>query len=310
MKVFVTGGTGAIGRHVIPALVSEGHTVSALVRTSEKAAGLTEQGATPVSVSIFDTSALAAAVAGHDAIANLATAIPPVTRFMRAKAWHDNDRIRTEGSAAVVDAAIAAGVGRFVQESVSMLYQDRGSAWIDEDVPVDEYPLARGNLAAEANANRFSASGGTGTVLRFDWFYGPGATHSEQMLAMARRHIGSILGPPESYVSSIHMADAATAVVAALGAPAGTFNVVDDEPLTKGDYANAMAAAAGKPMWVRGPGRAAMLFGDRLTSLTRSLRVSNARLRETTGWVPRYPSAREGWMATARIQDRAPAPAV
>ena len=117
MKVFVTGGTGAIGRHVIPALVSEGHTVSALVRTSEKAAGLTEQGATPVSVSIFDTSALAAAVAGHDAIANLATAIPPVTRFMRAKAWHDNDRIRTEGSAAVVDAAIAAGVGRFVQES-------------------------------------------------------------------------------------------------------------------------------------------------------------------------------------------------
>jgi len=99
-------------------------------------------------------------------------------------------------------------------------------------------------------------------------------------------------------------------VVAALGGPAGTFNVVDDEPLTKRDYATALAAAAGKAMWVRGPGRAAMLFGDRLTSLTRSLRVSNARLRETTGWVPRYPSAREGWMATARIQDRAPAPAV
>jgi nucleoside-diphosphate-sugar epimerase len=310
MKVFVTGGTGAIGGHVIPALISEGHTVSALARTPEKAAVLAEQGATAVLVSIFDRSALTMAVAGHDAIANLATAIPPTTRFMRARAWQENDRIRTEGSAAVVDAAIAAGVPRVVQESVSMLYRDRGSSWIDEDMPVDEYPLARANLAAEANLNRFSAGGGTGTVLRFGWFYGPGAAHSEQMLGMARRHIGSVLGPPESFLSSIHLVDAAAAVVAALRAPAGTFNVVDDEPLTKRDYATALAAAVGKNMWVRGPGRAAMLFGDRLTSLTRSLRVSNARLRGITGWEPRYPSAREGWIAAARMVERVPATAV
>jgi nucleoside-diphosphate-sugar epimerase len=310
MKVFVTGGTGAIGGHVVPALIGAGHTVSALARTPDKAAALTEQGATAVSVSIFDRSALTATLAGHDAVVNLATAIPPMTRFMRTKAWHDNDRIRTEGSAALTDAAIAAGVGRIVQESVSMLYRDCGSSWIDEDAPVDDYPIARGNLAAEASANRFSAGGGTGIVLRFGWFYGPGATHSEQMLGMARHHIGSILGPPDGYVSSIHMVDTAAAVVAALGAPAGTFNVVDDEPLTKRDYATALAAAAGKAMWVRGPGRAAMLFGDRLTSLTRSLRVSNARLRSTTGWEPRYSSAREGWMATARILERVPAIAV
>jgi nucleoside-diphosphate-sugar epimerase len=310
MKVFVTGGTGAIGGHAIPALISAGHTVSALARRPDKAAALAEQGATPVLVSIFDRSALTAAVAGHDAIVNLATAIPPTTQFMRASAWKDNDRIRTEGSAAVVDAAVAAGVHRVVQESVSMLYSDRGSSWIDEDAPVDEYPLARANLAAEASVNRFSAGGGTGTVLRFGWFYGPGAAHSEQMLAMARRHIGSVLGPPESYVSSIHLVDAAAAVVAALSARAGTFNVVDDEPLTKRDYATALAAAVGKKMWVRGPGRVAMLFGDRMTSLTRSVRVSNDRLRSTTGWEPRYPSAREGWIPTARILERVPAAAV
>jgi nucleoside-diphosphate-sugar epimerase len=229
---------------------------------------------------------------------------------MLAKAWKDNDRIRTEGSSAVVDAAIAAGVGRVVQESVSMLYRDRGSSWIDEEMPVDEYPIARANLAAEANVDRFSAHGGTGTVLRFGWFYGPGASHSEQMLALARHHIGSVVGLPEGYVSSIHMVDAAAAVVAALGAPGGTFNVVDDEPLTKLDYATALAAAVGKKMWVRGPGRAATLFGDRLTSLTRSLRVSNARLRSATGWEPRYPSAREGWIATAGILEGVPVTAV
>lgn len=299
MKVFVTGGTGAIGRHVIPTLVGQGHTVTALARSPEKAAVLTRQGAKPVSVSLFDRSALTAAFSGHDAIANLASAIPPVTQFLRARAWRDSDRVRAEGSAVVVDAALAAGVGRVVQESVSMLYPDRGASWIDEDVPVDSYPMARANLAAEANANRFSKAGGVGTVLRFGWFYGPGATHSEQMLTQARYHLGLVLGAPDGYVSSIHVADAAAAVAAALAAPAGPFNVVDDEPLTKRAYAQARAAATGKAMWLRGPGRAALLLGDRLTSLTRSLRVSNTRFQTATGWAPRYPSAREGWMATA-----------
>jgi putative NAD(P)-binding protein len=101
-----------------------GASVSALVRTPEKAAALTKQGAKAVSVSIFDRSALTAVIAGHDAIANLTSAIPPVAQLMRAKAWRDNDRVHTEGSTAVVDAALAAGVGRVVQESVSMLYPD------------------------------------------------------------------------------------------------------------------------------------------------------------------------------------------
>jgi nucleoside-diphosphate-sugar epimerase len=59
-------------------------------------------------------------------------------------------------------------------------------------------------------------------------------------------------------VSSIHLADAAAAVVAALHGPIGTFNVVDDEPLTKREYAEALANAAGKTMWLRGPGRAGL----------------------------------------------------
>jgi nucleoside-diphosphate-sugar epimerase len=305
VKVFVAGGTGAIGGHTIPALVREGHTVTALARTPEKADALAAHGATPVSVSLFDPSELAAVFAGHDAVVNLATAIPPITRFMSAKAWKNNDRVRAEGSTAVVDAALAAGVGRVVQESVSMLYRDHGASWVDEDAPTDRYPMARGNLAAEAKAHRFSEAGGTGIVLRFGWFYGPGATHSEQMFAQARHHIGLVLGPPASYVSSIHVADGAAAVAAALRAPAGIFNVVDDEPLTKREYADALARAAGATMWLRGPGRAALIFGDRITSLTRSLRVSNARLKNATGWAPRYPSAREGWIATAAALNQA-----
>lgn len=291
MRVFVTGGTGAIGRHAIPALVGAGHTVTALARTPAKAAALADQGAAAVTVSLFDRGALAEAFEGYDAVVNLATAIPPMWRFMSSKAWAENRRVRSEGSAVVVYAALEAGVGRLIQESVAMVYHDSGGSWIDESAPVDDYPLAQSNFAAEANTHLFTAAGGIGVVLRFGWFYGPGATHSEQLLAMARRHVGMVLGPAEGYVSSIHVADAGAAVAAALHAPAGTYNVVDDEPMTKRDYVEAVARAAGSDLWVRGPGRGALLFGDALTSLTRSLRVSNGRFKEATGWTPRHPRA-------------------
>ena len=233
MQVFVTGGTGAIGRPAVAALVGAGHSVSALARTPDRAAALEAQGARPVAVSLFDREGLALAFAGHDAVVNLATAIPPTSQFMRQSAWADNQRIRTEGSAAVVDAALAAGVDTLVQESVVMVYPDRGAEWIDEDVPPDRYPMAEGNLAAEANARRFTGAGGRGMVLRFGWFHGPGAAHSEELLALARRHVATMLGPADGFVSSIHVADGGAAVAAALAAPAGTWNVVDDEPLTK-----------------------------------------------------------------------------
>jgi nucleoside-diphosphate-sugar epimerase len=289
------------GGYAVPALVAAGHEVSALARTPGKAKLLQDEGVTPVEVSLFDTAALGEAFGGHDAVVNLATAIPPTSKFMSSRAWAANQRVRTEGSAAIVDAALAAGVGRVVQESVSMLYADGGANWLDEDAPTDRYPMAEGNHAAEANTGRFRDARRAGVVLRFGWFYGPGAAHSEQMLAQARHHLILTLGDPDGYQSSIHLADASAAVVASLSVAGGVYNVVDDEPLTKRDLAAALAAAAGRTPWVRGPGRAARIFGDHLTSLTRSVRVTNTRLRSTSDWAPRYPSAREGWTATAEV---------
>ena len=142
--------------------------------------------------------------------------------------------------------------------------------------------------------DRFSEAGGVGVVLRFGWFYRPGAKHSEEIFALARRHIAILIGPATSYVSSLHVADGGVAIVAALGVGGGTYNVVDNEPLTKRGYADALCAAAGNAAWLRVPGRLALLLGDRSMSLTRSLRVSIARFREASGWTPMYPSAREG----------------
>lgn len=306
MKVFVTGGTGAVGREAVGALVRRGHHVTALARSDAKASWLTAAGATPVRVSLFDRPGLERAFTGHDAVANLASALPPTNRFVWPGAWKENDRVRSVGSATVASAALAAGVPRLIQESVAMLYPDGGDEWITEATPPDRYPMAEANLAAEASAHGFAAAGGIGVVLRFGWFYGPGATHSEEFLALARRHLTITMGRPETFVSSIHVVDAGEAVACALDAPSGDFNIVDDEPLTKRSYADALERAAGTATWVRAPGRLALLLGNRTTSLTRSLRVSNRQFADATGWSPRYPSAREGWIATAEELPRSP----
>jgi nucleoside-diphosphate-sugar epimerase len=242
---------------------------------------------------MFDRAALTHAFLGQDAVVNLASALPSTVQFIRRGAWRGNNRVRIAGSTNVVDAALEAGVPRLLQESVSLLYPVRGDAWVDESVPPDEFPASRGNLAAERNAGRFTDSGRSGAVLRFGWFIGPGARHAEQFVTMAHWRVAPTLGAPRSYISSIHLDDAARAVVDALGAPPGTYNIVDNEPLTKIDFADALSQAVGRRAWIRGPGRAAPLFGDRLTSLTRSIRVSNQLFRRTTGWLPRYGSARE-----------------
>ncbi|MBD0860523.1 NAD-dependent epimerase [Gordonia sp. zg691] len=204
---------------------------------------------------------------------------------------------------ALVAAAVAAGVPRVLQESVAMVYVDSGHRWIDEKFPVEHYPIAAGNHAAEASAHRFTGSGGAGVVLRFGMFYGAGAAHSEQLMALARRRIGFRAGRPDAYVSSIHLADAADAVVSALQVDSGTYNIVDDQPVTKRHHTEVMAGAVGTRPVVTGPGRGALLLGERTTSLTRSLRVSNKRFRSASGWRPRYPSVQEGYAQMARQLD-------
>lgn len=118
MKVFVTGATGAIGRPTVPLLTAAGHEVTAVVRSPEKRAQVEAAGAAGVEVDLFDAAAVRQAVAGHDAVVNLVTNIPPMTQAGRPSAWATNDRLRREASAHLVDGAIAAGAARLVQESI------------------------------------------------------------------------------------------------------------------------------------------------------------------------------------------------
>jgi nucleoside-diphosphate-sugar epimerase len=296
MRVFVAGSTGVLGRRAVAGLVAAGHEVTAAVRSPEKAALARSLGATPVEVGLFDPDGLRAAVAGHDAVCNLATHIPPLTRAANPGAWDENTRIRSEAANNLVDAALAAGASVYVQESIAFLYGDHGDRAIDAaSTPIVETAFTEPVRNAEAAAARFAAGGGRGIVLRFGAFNAPDSEQTLTVARSARRGLAIDPGAADGYFPAITADDAATAVVAALTAPAATYDIVDDEPLQRRDGRAALAAAVGRQRLHVMPSARKVVgpLGD-------SQRVSNRRFRDATGWAPRTPSLREGWPATVR----------
>jgi nucleoside-diphosphate-sugar epimerase len=309
MRVFLTGATGVVGRRLVPLLIRQGHLVTAVVRSPEKKAAVARAGATPAAVGLFDRNALDAAVRRHDAVVNLATHIPASSwKMLRRSSWAENDRIRREGSSNLADAAIAAGVSRFVQESFAPVYPDRGDQWIDEDVPTEPVSYNRSLLDAERAAARFTASGRSGVVLRFGAFYGPDAVQLADAVRLVRRGWAPLPGRPGSYISSVSHDDAASAAASALIAAPGVYNVVDDEPVTHREYFDSLAAVIGAPRPRIPPPWTTALMGSLGKLLARSQRISNLRFRSTTDWVPKYRSVREGWPdALEELDARSPA---
>jgi nucleoside-diphosphate-sugar epimerase len=277
-------------------MIREGHRVTAVGRSPDRLRNLSNQGASTVALDLFDREAIKRAVAGHDAIANLATSIPRSTlgMFFRS-AWKENDRIREHLSALLVDEAIAAGIRVFIQESFAPIYVDAGDRWITEDAPAKPAPSNATTLKAEASAERFARSGGRGVALRFAYFYGPNDRFTEDVFRYVMRGWLPLLGSPDAYFSTCNHDDAATATVAALDLSSGAYNVVDNEPMTHRQFGASLAAIAGVPPPKTPPRWLVPLTGSMGETMARSLRISNAKLQQSGDWKPRLATAREGW---------------
>jgi nucleoside-diphosphate-sugar epimerase len=298
MKIFVTGSTGVAGRAIVPALVKEGHDVTAVVRSDAKADLVRQWGAAPVEVDLFDPVAVRRAVVGYGAVCNFATHIPSLTRAARPGAWRQNDRLRREVSANLSEAVSDSDCTHFVQESIGFVYPDSGDAWIDEQVPPAPTPVVSSVLEAEANVSRVASPGRSGVILRLGQFYGPKSTHSRQSLQLAARFgIGPFPGDPNGYSSWMHTDDLGAAVAAALSAPTGIYNVCDDEPLRRHELHALVAVALGRQS-LREVGKfAARIGGRRIEAIARSQRLSHGAFTTATGWTPTVTSTRQGWPA-------------
>ncbi len=301
MKVFLTGATGAIGATTIHALRDANHEVRAVARDETKAEQLRVLGAEPATVDLFDADAVRDATGGCDAIAHLATNVPSMSRMARPSTWGTHNRLRTEATRHLLAAADAHGISTFVKESIVFVYPDRGDAWIDESVPpTTGAKMLDPTLEGERLVTDFSTRGGRGVVLRFGLFYGPASRSVDESLRLARWRGSTVTGRASAYQSSIHTADVATAVAAALGASAGTYNVVDDDPVTRREYLDAFSAAFGLGRLRPTPAGLVRIFAGRAASaLVASQRCANGRFRADTGWAPQYPSVRDGWPAVA-----------
>ena len=302
MKVFVAGGSGAVGRPAVAARAAAGHEVRATARGDANAAVVAGLGAQTVDVDLFDATAVKAAVAGSDAVVRLTTKVPSVARFRMRRAWEATNRLRREGGRILADAALDAGAEVYVHESITFLYAAGGDEWLDEDAPVEGgWGPLQVAWASESEADRFAAGGGRGVVLRFASLYAADVATTHEYLRAMRLRALPVIGDGANYFSSLHTADAGGAVALSLQAPSGRYNIGDDEPLPMGDYFDALAAAFSLPRPLRVPmalGTVVLGRGPASYAL-RSHRIANGRFKEATGWKPAVHDARKGWQRIA-----------
>ncbi|HEX4977933.1 MAG TPA: NAD(P)H-binding protein [Nocardioides sp.] len=294
MQVAITGATGVIGRAAVSTLVAAGHEVRALVRSAAKAEAVTALGATPVHGSLGDPESLHRLVAGVDAVCNVATAVPVGYAGALPGAWKANDRLRTQGARAVVEAARAAGVRRVVQESVSFLYADAGDAWVTESAPLGITRATEPAAVAETHVQDYCCGSRAGVVLRLGLVVGDDPATRWQLRA-ARRGSPIGLGNPDGWLHAVHTDDLGPAVLAALSAPSGVYNVGAD-PVRRAEYVAAFAEATGRAdVGFLGP-VLSRVAGARAEPLARSLRVSAENFTAATGWAPRRPVFGPSWL--------------
>lgn len=299
VRTVLTGGTGVIGRASVTTLLDAGHDVVVVTRSPSGAgsAMVERLGATSVHGDVLDLASLAAAYEGADAVVNLATKMPVGHGALRGGARRRHDRLRTTGVANVVEAARAVGVRRVVQESLSVLYADQGDQWITEQSPLDITPMTEPVAVGESLVQGYSCDSRAGVVLRFGTIVGDDRQTRYWLRATADgRRVG--IGQPSDWAHVIHTDDLGGAVLAALHAPSGVYNVgaapVQRHHLVRG-YADAARVESGAFMGAWGR----WFNGQRLEPQTRSLRVSADHFAAQTGWRATRPAFDVGWLDAA-----------
>ena len=313
MKVFLTGGTGAIGRALLPHLVGAGHEVVALVRSPEKRRQVEAAGARSVIADPLDQAALTAAVrqARPHAIVHQLTALSGPMDFRNADAAFElTNRFRTETTEVLFAVARQTGVRRvLVQSFCGWPFARLGGPIKTEQDPLDPEPpkgirrtldairvqekMVRRSADLEAKALRYGALYGPGTALAPDGW----------MVAELKRRRLPIVGSGAGIWSFLHVDDAATATALALqrGEP-GIYNIVDDEPAQVATWLPALAQAVGAPPPRRIPAWIARYFiGETGVAMMTEVRGgSNARAKLELGWRPLYESWRTGFNARSQ----------
>jgi nucleoside-diphosphate-sugar epimerase len=311
MRVFVAGASGAVGRPLVERLLAAGHEVTGMTRSSGSAEAIRATGARAAVVDVFDREALTEAVAeaAPQVVVHELTSLPARFQPRKKDLYDATNRVRTEGTLNLVDAASEAGARRIVCQSIAFAYAPAGGALKSEEAPLmtDAPPPFGEAVGAVEVMERMvlEADGLDGLVLRYGWFYGPGTYYAADgtLAADVRKRRFPVVGDGSGVFSFIHVDDAADATVAAVerGAP-GVYNVVDDEPAPMRAwlpaYAEALQAKPPRrvPLWL-----ARFVAGRLVAELSTTLPgATNAKAKRELGWRPAHPSWRSGFAQSLR----------
>jgi nucleoside-diphosphate-sugar epimerase len=299
MKIFLAGGTGAIGRPLIAELLAKGHSLVAMTRSREKALALTEQGLEPAIADVFDKDAVAAVVsrARPEVVIEQLTALPRTyTRESMSAAAALNTRLRLEGGANVLAAAQAGGVRRYLRQSIAF-WAVPGPGLADEETPLafhaSPYVSADARVVSELEERLLGDPYIEGIALRYGFLYGPGTWfHPDGDVAQkVRKQQFPIVGNGQGVWSWLHIEDAAIATVAAMEkGNAGVYLLANDQPLAVCEWLPAFAR------WLDAPppphvsvedtsrsegGADAVFYGTQMRG------VSNAKAKRELNFQPR-----------------------
>ncbi len=302
MRVFVAGAGGAIGTRLVPQLIDAGHEVIGTFRSPGSAERMRALGAEPVALDLLDARAVRKAVLASEpeAIVHQATALANLRDFKHFdRSFAQTNRLRTEGTDALLAAAREAGVRRFVAQSYASARHARdGGPVKSEDDPLDPTPVPamRETFAALRHLDEVVTEAG-GIALRYGVFYG---ASNDGLVEPVRKRQFPIVGDGGGVSSFIHLDDAAAATALALEHEgAGIYNIVDDEPAPVREWLPVLADVLGAkpprhvPRWL-----ARLLAGEAVVMMgTESRGASNAKAKRELGWELRYPSWRQGFVA-------------
>ena len=308
MKILVAGGTGAVGRQLVPLLVQRGHQVFATTRTPQKVEFLRAAGAEPIVVDGLDAEGLrqAALSARPDVVVHQMTALSGMKSMRNVdKTLALTNRLRTDGTDYLLAAARAAGARRFVAQSFTGWPNSReGGRVKTEEDPLDAHPARHTEYTLAALRNLEStvlaSTDPVGVVLRYGAFYGPGTgiePRGELVEAVRKRQL-PVVGGGTGVWSFVHVADVAEATRLAIeGGPAGLYNIVDDDPAEVSVWLPELARAIGAKPPRRVPAWLGRLFigeaGVRM--MTEQRGSSNAKAKRLLGWQPRWASWRDSF---------------
>jgi nucleoside-diphosphate-sugar epimerase len=310
MRVFVAGATGAIGKQLVPRLVSAGHEVTGMTRSESKQAMIRELGAVPVVADALDPDQVAEAVgrARPDVIVHELTAIGALDMRHFDRDFALTNRLRTEGTDHLLSAGQAVGARRFVAQGVAGYgaYARTGGPVKSEEDPLDSTPVRemRETWAAIRHLEEavLGANWTEGIVLRYGAFYGPGTSMAPgtEQFELIRKRKFPLVGDGGGVWSFIHVADAAEATVAAIErGTRGVYNVVDDDPAPVAEWLPALAQTLGAKKPMRVPRFIGRLFaGEAGAMMMTDVRgASNAKAKRELAWRPAHPSWRQGLAA-------------